>query len=398
MKKLQGNLWKFAIHKITNKRTYMTFLTIYLLTMPNATAKTIGMLTALGQIVGFLFEIPSGYISDRIGHKKALLLARISFILSTSCYVLASSVPWFFLGAIFLAMGFAFNSGTDNAFMHNVLTALGKEKRYAFIMGRLQSLGFAVPIIFIILLPYIAETNFKLAFLVALIVDVIGLLAVLLLVSPKIKNVEEISLHNFKQALREWRNVGWVRYILIGSIISGLIFGATAGFKNPYQEIVGFSISSLGLLWATSRFLISGLLLLNGWIHKTLSYKQFIIMKTLVYSLSFLGIGLTNNMWIVASLFIAQNTFSMGLLSAGSQYNLDFIKNSKSKATLLSVNQLITKIFGAITSLTMGFLVLKYYYSTSYLIMGIILTLILIVSIFYLKNSTLKTPSESIKL
>lgn len=45
---LNGNIPKFTIHSITNKRAYMTFLTIFFLTMPDATAKTIGFLILIG--------------------------------------------------------------------------------------------------------------------------------------------------------------------------------------------------------------------------------------------------------------------------------------------------------------------------------------------------------------
>jgi len=356
--------------------------------MPSATAKTIGILTAVGQIVGFFMEIPSGYISDRIGHKNALLIGRASFIFSTACYVFANSILWFFLGAIFLAIGFAFMSGTGSAFMHDTLQELGKSKLYAKIMGRVQSLGFAIPIIFIISLPFIAEVNFKLAFMGALIIDLIGFFFVLSMINPKSETkVEEISFKNFKKTLKEWVNVGWFRYILIGSIVFSIIMGSNMGFKNPYQELLGFSISSLGFLWGASRLLISGLLLLNGWIYKILSYKQFILMKAIVYSLTFIGIGITSNMWVVAYLFIIQNVFLWGLSSSESQYKLEFIKKSNSKATLLSINELVKKIFITIVGLAMGFLVLGYSYAFSYLIMGIILVFVIIISIFYLKSA-----------
>jgi len=95
--KLQSNIWKMAVYYITNKRTYLTFLTIFLLTMPNATAKTIGLILAVGQFVGFLVEIPSGYISDRIGHRNALIIARSAMVFSTACYVFATSIAVFYL-------------------------------------------------------------------------------------------------------------------------------------------------------------------------------------------------------------------------------------------------------------------------------------------------------------
>ena len=78
-KLMNRNLFLMNIHFITNKRTFMTFLMIFLLTMPDATAKTLGFTIMVGQIAGFLFEIPSGYISDKFGHRETLIVAKFAF-------------------------------------------------------------------------------------------------------------------------------------------------------------------------------------------------------------------------------------------------------------------------------------------------------------------------------
>lgn len=391
--KLNANIWKFAVHAITNKRAYMPFLTIFLLTMPNATAKTIGLLTLIGQITGFVFEIPSGYISDKIGHKKALILARVAMALSTLCYIFADKIWWFFLGSILLAIGWAFVSGTGNAFMHNTLMALGKDKQYAAIMGKIRSVGFAIPIIIIITLSTIAESSFKIAFVIAFIIDIIGLVTVLFMKNPprEKQTVKEIGPSNFSTVLREFISVGWLPFVLAGSIVLSIIFGATIGFKNPYQEMLGFSISALGILWAVSRVFISGLLLINGWIYRKLSFKGFLLLRVFIFGVSFIAIGFITNMWVVAVLFIMGNTAMWGFLSAESQYLLEFIKDSKFKATLLSVKELITKLFTAGVGIAMGLLVVKFSFQIAYLIVGIFLFLIMCVTAIFLpKHQKLK--------
>lgn len=389
-KGLQSNIWKFTIFSITNKRTYLTFLTIFLLTMPNATAKTIGAITAVGQFVGFIIEVPSGYISDRIGHKNALIIARTAMVLSTACYVFATSSGWFFVGGALVAIGFSFTSGTASAFMHDTLQDIGKSDRYAEIMGRIKSIGFAVPIIFIITLPMIAEINFRWAFTAALIIDIVGLFAAISLIKPTVTSkVKEVTISNFKETLHEWYNAGWFRYVIVAMIVGGISFGATAGFKNPYQELIGFSISSLGLLWATSRAMISSLLLCNGWMYKTLTFKQFMIIKTFVRALCFTIIGISTNIWFVAFGFIFITVIGFGTSSASSQFRLEFIKKSKSKATLLSVNTLFGNLFSGLFGLIMGVMVAGYSYMAAYLITGCLVFCIVIFAIFYLPNRSI---------
>jgi hypothetical protein len=45
---LQSNIWKYAVILVTNKRTYMSFLGVYFLLLPQATPKALGMMMLIG--------------------------------------------------------------------------------------------------------------------------------------------------------------------------------------------------------------------------------------------------------------------------------------------------------------------------------------------------------------
>lgn len=390
MTKIKSNIWKMTVMFVANKRPYMTFLTIFLLTMPNATAQTIGLLTLVGQIIGFLFEIPSGYLSDKIGHKNALIIARTSMFFSTACYVFANNIYWFFGGAILLAIGTSFISGTSAAFIHETLVSLGKDGRYAEIMGKMRSIGFAIPIVLILVLPIIAETSFRWAFSLMLIIDLIGLLMALSLVNPSTREkIKEVDLKNFSIILVGFFKTKWAKYVLLTAIAFGLAFGATAGFKNPYQEMLGFSLTMLGILWATSRVFISLLLLINGKIHRLLTFNQFITLQILIYALSFIGIGLISNMWIVACIFILTTTTMFGFGAARSQYDLEFIGKSDSRATLLSIKAFMNNVFAGLVGVGMGALVVAQSYPVAYLVTGICLFIVVFSSLIILKRQNI---------
>ena len=143
-KKLQSNIWKFSLYYITHRRIYWPLLTVYFLSFPDNTAQQVGLFLAIGQIGGFIFEIPSGYISDKIGHKQALILSKILLLASTTLFVIGGNVYIFSLGAILFTAGFAFNSGTFGAFTHEVLSALKKDHQYSKIIGSIRSKSFIV--------------------------------------------------------------------------------------------------------------------------------------------------------------------------------------------------------------------------------------------------------------
>ena len=65
------------------RRNFAPIIAIFFLTLPNSIAQQIGIYSGIGFLAGFLLEIPSGYLSDTIGHKKALILVGIGFILSS---------------------------------------------------------------------------------------------------------------------------------------------------------------------------------------------------------------------------------------------------------------------------------------------------------------------------
>ena len=69
-----GNFWKFLLVYVTNKRTYTPILSLYLLSMPDTTSKTIGLIFLIGQLTGVFFEVPVAGLLIDLEIKKSLLL------------------------------------------------------------------------------------------------------------------------------------------------------------------------------------------------------------------------------------------------------------------------------------------------------------------------------------
>ncbi|MFT5280974.1 MAG: MFS family permease [Flavobacteriaceae bacterium] len=390
--KLQSNIWKSVIYLITQKRTYLTFLTIYLLTFPDATVRTIGLVSFLSQVAGFFFEIPSGYIADKIGHKNALVISKTCMVVSTACYVFANSISWFIIGGIITSLGFAFSSGTFKAFLHETLTSLKREANFSKIYGRMKSISFAIPVVFILLLAFVAEFDYKMAFVVALVLDVIGLVFTSILFSPSIKEeIQEINImKNFSSILREWKNAGWLPYIGFTIAVMALYLSTTIGFKNPFQESLGFSISMLGIFLACSRGIASILLLTNGFIYKLFNYKNFLIFKTFLFLICFSLIAFVQTPWVVAVSFMFIPGIMWGFSATDSQHQLGFIIDSKNKATLFSINALIEKFFTGILAVGMGILILNSSYFFAYQVVALVFLVLIIIAFFILPRRNKK--------
>ncbi|MFT7328392.1 MAG: MFS family permease [Crocinitomicaceae bacterium] len=353
--------------------------------MPNTTAQTVGLVGFVSQIFGFLLEVPSGYISDRIGHKNALIISKFAYLLGTIILIFANNNIFFFLSSIFMSIGFAISSGTSSVFFQETLESLGISERYSEIAGKLRSLGFAVPIIFILSLPVIAENyGFATAFIFSAVIDLIGLFVTISMKQPIIhKDTKEYELENSNSILKNYFQIGWLPLVLLATSIAALSLSATTGFKNPFQESLGFSISMLGVFWAFSRLGISVMLLFSSWFKENLTlFKVLFLQGVLLISIYF-GISYFENKWIIASLFISIPVVMWGFSSVKSHFFLDYIKDYKNKASYISLNNFIEKIIQAIFSLLMGYLVFNYSYKSAYLVFGLLILGVIVSHVFY---------------
>lgn len=377
-KSLQNNIWKYALLLIANKRIFVAVLGAYYLTIPEVTPKTIGMILLAGSLSGFLFEIPSGYVSDKIGHKHALVISRITMLLSTFFFLIANSTHLLILGAVFLSASAAFHSGTGSAFMHETLRALKREHDYASVMGKVSSIGFAVPIFFMVLVPFLVGISYKLPFLIALVIDVIGLLAALSLTIPPVpeEHIEEIGATNFKQVLQEGYRLNYFSIALFSGIVSGILFGV-GGFRAPYQTFLEIPVIWYGVFFGTGRVGASLMLAYSGKMKKWITLPLFYGSQLILYTVLILILGIALSWQVAVAAFIIINAFQWGLSRVDEGYQLDIIKSSKFKATLLSAGSQIDLIVSALSSFGMGLMIEHVSYRCGFLYSGIIFFVIL---------------------
>ena len=377
-RRLEGNIWKYGLLLVTNKRIFIAILGAYYLTVPDVNAWWVGAILSAGSIAGFVFEIPSGYVSDKIGHKKALVVARISLFASTLCFLLADNIPLLIVGSTLLSIGFAFHSGTGDAFLHETLRGLKRESEYAKVAGKLSSIGFAVPITFTALVPFLVSISYKLPFLIALVIDVAGLCAAFALVKPPLEErVEKGELTNMKAIVKEGRHLRFFRYALFSGIVGGVVMSA-GGFRAPYQMTLGVPVIWFGILHGGGRALASLVLAYSGKVRSLLRVAhRFYRYQIILYALLLLLLGLMPTPSVVIAAFILLNAFQWGLSQVSTGYLVGIIRTSKFKATLLSVPAQVQEAVTAVATLGLGFAIERWSYERGFLYLAIIFLAVL---------------------
>ncbi len=388
-KKLSQNIWKYTLILIANKRVFVAILGAYYLSIPGVAAHEIGIILLVGSLTSFLFEIPSGYASDKFGHKNTVILSRVATLLSTVVFLFSDSFVLLCLASLLLSLGQAFFSGTGSAFMHDTLRDLGREKEYAAVSGKSSAIGFAIPAVLMTIVPFLVSWSMKGPFVVGLVIDIIGLFASLSLITPRVRpgEVEEVRKTNFTQVLKQGYQAGFFRLALFSGLTSGVLI-AVGGFRAVYQSDLGIPIIYFGIFFGTGRALASLMLAYTGKIKEILTLKRFYIFQFTIYTLMILALGLSHAPWIIVVLFLVSNAFTWGLSQLDSGYMLETIRESKFKATLLSVSSQIDSLVGAFACYGMGLAIATLSYRGGFLIMTLCYVVIGIPLLVYVLKYT----------
>lgn len=105
------------------------------------------LLEAVYYVAVVVTEVPSGYLSDRVGRRATLVMASVWFVLAYIAFMVGGSLGMLLVGQVCLALGISFRSGTDTSYHLELLTGAGAQAEYRqreARLGRLVLLGGAV--------------------------------------------------------------------------------------------------------------------------------------------------------------------------------------------------------------------------------------------------------------
>lgn len=90
----------------------------------------IGIAESCFHVASFLFEIPSGVISDVFGRKRSMVLSQCMAILSAVFMMFSNSLVQVCVALMLSALGYNFASGTREALAYDSLLLAGCEEKY----------------------------------------------------------------------------------------------------------------------------------------------------------------------------------------------------------------------------------------------------------------------------
>lgn len=201
----------------------------------------------------FVLEVPTGAVADKIGRKHSLILGSIFIAIATLLY---GSIPTFtnFLLAEFLfAIGYALNSGADQALLYDTLKSQGREATAKQTLGRMDALTMAGMLTAAILGSPIASLwGLNAPQLMTAGPMLIAALLAWLVPEPRLHSESESKryLEVVKSGLIAIRTNPVVRTLAFDSVVVSVAAYFVVWYYQPYMQKLGIPILYFGLAHA----------------------------------------------------------------------------------------------------------------------------------------------------
>lgn len=380
--RLEKNIGKYSWYKIFTKRVYLPLITIQLVNVGSVTLAELSIIVVVSSIVQALLQVPAGYVADQIGNRKSIILGAAIAVTSPLFYAFMPNFWGGLIASVLFFGGYAFQSGAIEAFMHDTLIALDREKQYAQVMGRAQTYGLLGNIVLIALVPLTYSINHALPF----IIGFFSLLAMLWLTISFEHPKQRGRSADKKNPFSAMRAIVTTENIML-FIFSGFLAGvANKGgeFRELLFQDVGIAVAWFGLILALASLAGAAM----GWFVHVLDRLRptvFYLLDLSTITVSLILMGLTDNPVIVIlafTLFAAYTRVRMIIFQAKMLHDIQHAY----KATLLSALNLFT-LLGDIVAIALltryvtdkGYLLGYILFGVSVFAVGLMLWLLMVI-------------------
>ena len=137
----------------------------------------------------FILEIPTGILGDKKGIKASVILGTFLIALSHFIYIITPDFRLFLFAELIMALGVAFTSGSNSAWLYDLTKGLGLQQQYRKIQTTFRNFYLLGMLTASFLTPWFTQ-RFPLPFLFASkgFTTLFSMFILILIPKPKIQN------------------------------------------------------------------------------------------------------------------------------------------------------------------------------------------------------------------
>lgn len=237
-----------------------------------------------------VFELPTGYVGDRIGRRRGLLVGTALTVLATLAMAFVDS----FLAVVVVftvwAFGSTFRSGTTDAWLYELLSERLDESDFARVRGRGGTVAAASSGLTAVAGGYIAAGSMADAYLATAALAALGLPVLWSLPGAAVEH-DEFTVLDAIPVLREQFTRPPLRsFVLLVAVYTGAHWGVNF-FIQPVSVELGLSRADLGWLFAGFTAVTGAVSYVSGTIEERVGVRRWFTLVPLGLAIAFVGVA-----------------------------------------------------------------------------------------------------------
>ncbi len=376
----------------------LSFLRAFLIVMPIITiffksnGLSIGdilLLQAIFSATVLLSEIPTGYLADKLGHKRSIVLGAILASFGSLVYLFSIGFWTIMIAEILLGFSIAFISGADSALLYNSLIELKETDRHKSIESKMVSMqGVSEGVASILGGLLAAWITLRAPFAVEVIVFTLTIPIALALYEPRVRNEVKEKINHLQEikeilimSLYKHKRLKWI--LLYAATISTSTF-VMVWFTQPYWELVQVPLVWFGVLWAMFNFATAYFATWAEKFEKFLGLRGALSALVILVFVAYLILGLLPSIMLLPVFFVFYfvRAVQRPIIRDYVHKNI----TSDIRATVLSVQSFLGRVLFVLLGPVLGYAADIYSLSTALIFSGIIFLLLGGISIIFLKK------------
>lgn len=307
-------------------------------------------------LASVVMEYPSGYVSDRLGYRWALITACVFGLFGWGWYLAAETFWGVLLAELMLGVCYAFISGSDTALLFETLRVSGRVDLYARCDGRMVSWaqgGEAAGALFAglmyahwPLLPFVAQ--------IAVWAVALGLC--LSLREPPGDDGGPVTSH-LAEALGVCR-FAFRSPAIRSTIVSGMLLGLASFYMvwliQPHMQACAVPLTWFGPAWAGANLVVALAATSSHRIQSRIGMRGMYVVFFVFIVTAYTGLGLSTALG--SFLFYYLLTAMRGMQGPLMRSRLQALSERRNRASILSLHSLVFRLGFVLTGPLVGWL------------------------------------------
>ncbi|MGI6657342.1 MAG: MFS transporter [Desulfobulbus sp.] len=325
-----------------------------------------------------LMEYPSGYVSDRLGYKRSLIIACLFGIAGWTAYIFAQGF-WSVIGAeLLLGVAQSFISGSDSALLYETLKEGGRTELYTRCDGRMAGWAQTGEAAGALCAGLLYVTAPLLPFLIQIGVWAAALVVVVSMHEPH-NTAKPVITSHAAEALRIGRYALVETPVLRSTIILGALLGLSSFYPvwlvQPFMQQCGVPLAWFGPIWAGANLMVAICAWYSHRVLDRLGLQRMLVLFAVLIVVGYAGLGLTG--MVGSFLFYYLLTAMRGLQGPVLRSFLQQHASRRMRASILSLHSLLFRLGYVLTGPLIGTLSDRQGIQTAFLVLACAFALIL---------------------